>query len=263
MTLDVRGRESELTEPEALFDGLGIVMGPRLAPVIDSVTPDMPADRAGMRTGDRVAAIDGEPVQFWDDFVAAVRDRPGETITVAVDRNGTQLSLPVAVAAIDNGGEQIGQVGAGVQTYPDALIERVRVLERYGPIAALGAGIEKTWETSVLTLRMIGRMVTGDVSIRSASGPIMIAAYAGDYAQAGLLAFLSFLSLISISLGIMNLLPVPILDGGRIVEQVIEMLKGSPLSDKSLVVGQQIGIAMLLALTCIVFYNDIARLITP
>ena len=261
--LDVSGRVSELTEPDALFDELGIRMGPRLAPVIGGVSEGLPAAAAGLQADDRVVLIDGEPVNYWDDLVALVRARPGRTVAVEVDRAGARVETEVEIGSVEAEGRQIGQIGVVNAPLSAELVERIRVVERYGVLDALGAGAKKTWETSVLTVRMIGRMLTGDVSIKSASGPIMIAAYAGDYAEAGPLAFLSFLSLISISLGIMNLLPVPILDGGRIVEQVIEMIKGSPLSDKSLIVGQQIGIAMLVVLTCIVFYNDIARLMAP
>ena len=125
----------------------------------------------------------------------------------------------------------------------------------------MGVAVGETWAMTALTARMIGRMLTGDVSLRNASGPIMIAAYAGDYAQAGFNAFLRFMSMISISLGIMNLLPVPILDGGQIVMAVVEGLKGSPLSLRAAVIGQQVGLAMLIALMGFVFYNDITRLL--
>ena len=263
LSLDVRGRQSELTEPDALFDGLGIGMGPRLPPVVGSVSEDLPADLAGLRDGDRIVSIDGEPVRYWDDLVNLIRSRPDESVVFEIERDGSVRGIEVAIASVTQGEQQIGQVGIGNAPFPQDLIDRIRVIERHGPLQALSRASQKTWEMSILTVRMVGRMVTGDVSIRNASGPVMIAAYAGDYAQAGALAFLSFLSLISISLGVMNLLPVPILDGGRIIEQLVEAVKGSPLSDRSLLVGQQIGIAMLLALTCVVFYNDIARLLTP
>lgn len=287
VSLDVRGRESELTEPEALFDGLGIVTGPRLPAAVGAVTADSPAERAGLESGDRVMAIRGGGVTYsveggppanaraetnsrdgggqrilhWDDLVNYVRARPGETVTMTIERNGETRELPLVIGETEENGATIGIIGV---TSPPGLapeiIDRVRVEERFGVVAGLGEGAKKTWEMTALTLRMIGRMLTGDVSLRNASGPIMIAAYAGDYAQAGLNAFLSFLSLISISLGVMNLLPIPILDGGQIVQQVIEWIKGSPLSERSLVVGQQVGLALLVVLMSFVFYNDITRL---
>jgi regulator of sigma E protease len=261
ITLDARGQESQLTAPEALFVGLGIVVGPRLPPVIELVSDGLPADRAGLQRGDRVVGADGTSIPYWEDLVTYLRARPDTTVALEIERGTTLRTLTVEVASVGEGSDAIGQIGVSPRPYDEALVGRVRVVQRFGIVAGLGASIQKTWETSALTLRMIGRMLTGDVSLKSASGPIMIAAYAGDYAQAGGFAFLGFLSLISISLGIMNLLPVPILDGGRIVEQVIEFAKGSPLSEKSLIVGQQVGIVMLLALMSVVFYNDISRLL--
>jgi regulator of sigma E protease len=263
-SLDVRGRESALTAPEALFDGLGIVMGPRMPALVESVEADSPADRAGLKAGDHVSAIAGEPVFHWDAWVAYIRSHPGEEVALVVERADSRLELPLTIGAADEDGTLVGRIGVTrPQTLDPAVVDRVRTEERFGLGAALLEASAKTWEMSALTVRMIGRMLTGDVSLRSASGPIMIAAYAGDYAQAGLNAFVNFLSLISISLGIMNLLPVPILDGGQIVQQLIEWAKGSPLSDRSMAFGQQLGIALLLVLMSVVFYNDITRLLMP
>jgi regulator of sigma E protease len=262
LALDVRERIGELTEPDALFDGLGIVLGPRLAAVVGEVIADDPADAAGFRADDRIVAIDGESFDYWNDMAAYINDRPGESIRVTVERGGQRVELPVVVGSIEDGRRTVGRIGIGPKEDPrENLAERVRAERRYGPIEGLGVAVGETWAMSALTTRMIGRMLTGDVSLRNASGPIMIAAYAGDYAQAGFNAFLRFLCLISISLGIMNLLPVPILDGGQIVMSVIEGVKGSPLSLKAAVIGQQVGLAMLIALMGFVFYNDITRLL--
>jgi regulator of sigma E protease len=264
MTLDVRGRVGELTEPDALFEGLGVVLGPRLAPVIETVTADSPAARAGLRAGDRVVAIGGEPVLHWGDLVDYVRVRPGRSVEIAIERAGREMVLPLTVGSAEEAGETIGQIGAARSNeIREGLVERLSTERRYGPIEGLSVAVAETWEMSALTVRMIWRMLTGEVSIRNASGPIMIAAYAGDYAQAGFNAFIRFLCLISISLGIMNLLPVPILDGGQIVMSAVEGIKGSPLSMRAVVLGQQIGIAMLIALMGFVFYNDITRLLVP
>lgn len=259
--LDVRGRESELTEPEALFSGLGIVTGPRLPALVDSVSPDSPAERAGLMAGDRVVAVDGQPIHYWDDWVMFIRAHPGEQVTLTVNRGGVERKLDATIGEVDENGTRVGQIGVYRPTSLDpAIVERVRTEQRFGIVGGLRHGLSKTWEISTLTARMIGRMVTGEVSLRNASGPLMIGAYAGEYAQAGITEFLGFLSLISISLGIMNLLPIPILDGGQIVQQLIEWVKGSPLSERALMVGQQIGVALLLVLMSVVFYNDITRL---
>ena len=134
------------------------------------------------------------------------------------------------------------------------------ITERYGVLEALPKGVAKTWDMSVLTVRMLGRMIVGDVSVRNISGPINIAAYAGDSAQAGLGSFLSFLSIVSISLGILNLLPVPLLDGGQIVYQLAEVVKGSPLSERAMIFGQQLGLLLLVVLMSFAFYNDLSRI---
>lgn len=262
VALDVRDRVNELTEPDALFDGLGIVIGPRRPAVIGEVVAGDPAAAAGFVVDDRVVAIDGETIGFWNDMAAYISERPGEEIVVTVERRGQRVELPVVVASVDSGRQTLGRIGIGAKDDPrQDLAARVQTERRYGPLDGLGVAVGETWAMSALTTRMIGRMLTGDVSLRNASGPIMIAAYAGDYAQAGFNAFLRFLCLISISLGIMNLLPVPILDGGQIVMSAIEGIKGSPLSLRTAVIGQQVGLAMLIALMGFVFYNDITRLL--
>lgn len=262
LSLDVSGRRSELTEPDALFDGLGIIVGPRRPALVESVSPDSPAARAGFEPDDRVVAIDDRTIHHWDGLVAFIRDNPGLDTTVDVVRRGERVELPLEIGFAEDDGVAIGRIGVAGPTQIDpAVVERIRTVQRYGVLTGFGQAVRETWTMSALTVRLIGRMVTGDVSLRSASGPVMIAAYAGDYAQAGVIAFVKFLCLISISLGIMNLLPIPILDGGQIVQQLIEWAKGSPLSERSLVFGQQIGIALLLVLMSIVFYNDITRLL--
>lgn len=248
--LDVRGRESELTEPEALWSGLGFVPGV-LPPVIGDVVPDEPAERAGFLFGDRLLSAGGEPIDNWRTWVEFIRARPGETVSVRVQRDGRERLLTLAIGSVDQDGQVIGRIGAG----PDQYIE-----QRYGVFESLPRGIAKTWEMSALTVRMLGRMVVGDVSVRNISGPVNIAAFAGDSARAGFTAFLSFLAIVSISLGILNLLPVPLLDGGQIVYQLVEWVKGSPLSERSMIIGQQFGLVLLFMLMSFAFYNDLSRI---
>ena len=248
--LDVRGREAELTEPDSLWEGLGFSPG-ALPPVIGAVTPDGPAERAGFLQGDRLLSADREPMDNWATWVEFIRSRPGQTVSVLVQRGGNERSMTLAIGSVDQDGQVIGRIGAGADNY---------VEQRYGVVESVPRGIARTWEMSALTLRMLGRMVVGDVSVRNISGPLTIAAFAGDSARAGLTAILSFLAIVSISLGILNLLPVPLLDGGQIVYQAVEWAKGSPLSERSMLIGQQVGLVMLFVLMSFAFYNDLARI---
>ena len=259
--LDVRDRVSELTEPEALFTGLGIRPGPTMPPDIERVDPDSPAEQAGLMAGDRVLSVDGAPIDNWQVWLETIRSRPGETVALVVLRENREVDLTMQIGEVEENGERVGRIGAWrPSSLPDDVLERIRSEERYGVVEGLYRGAAKTWEMTALTLRMLGRMVIGDVSLRNVSGPISIAAYAGDSAEAGLTAFLGFLSIVSISLGIMNLLPIPLLDGGQIVYQLAEWLKGSPLSERAMIIGQQLGIVFLIVLMSFVFYNDISRM---
>ena len=141
-----------------------------------------------------------------------------------------------------------------------SIYDRARTEQRYGVVEALPKGVLRTWEMSALTIRMLGRMLVGDVSVRNISGPINIAAYAGDSARAGFTTFLSFLAIVSISLGILNLLPIPLLDGGQIVYQFAELIKGSPLTERTMIIGQQVGMLLLIVLMSFAFYNDLSRM---
>jgi regulator of sigma E protease len=176
-----------------------------------------------------------------------------------VARAGETLTVPVEVQAQREGERLIGRIG--VQPAPPAAVpEEMRALERYGPLGALVRATGKTWDMSALTVRMLWNVATGDVSVKNLSGPINIAEYAGFSARQGILAFLSFLAVVSVSLFVLNLLPIPILDGGQIVYQLAELAKGSPLSERAQAVGQQIGILLLLVLMSFAFYNDLSRL---
>ena len=259
--LDVRGREAELTEPDALFTGLGLRLGYVIPAVIGDVVSGQSAEAAGLEVGDRVVAADGRPIEGWTQWVEFVRERPDQTVSVTVERGGRSIDIPLQVGAVEEQGTRIGRIGAAVDTDLAAAAARSALTEqRYGWFEALPRGLAKTWEVSALTVRVLVRMVTGDVSVRNISGPINIATYAGDSAQAGFSAFLSFLSVVSISLGILNLLPIPLLDGGQIVYQLVEWIKGSPLSERAMLFGQQIGIVLLMVLMGFAFYNDLTRI---
>lgn len=259
--LRTAGRESELTEPGQLFTRLGLKpWSPEPEPVIGELTPGGAAAAAGFQPGDRILLADGRPVATWSDWVKIVRARPGERLDVTLRRGETELRLAVDVTSEQTTEGRIGRIGAAVRL-PEDLLESMRAEERYGPAEALVRATAKTWEMSALTLRMIWRMVVGDVSPKNISGPINIAQYAGVSASIGASAFLSFLAIVSISLGVLNLLPVPMLDGGQIVYTLAESLKGGPLSERAQLIGQQIGIGFLLVLMSFAFYNDLSRLL--
>jgi len=254
-------RRLELTEPGALMSGLGFSFWyPKLPIIVGQLVEGGPAQLAGLKPGDEIYAVDGQRLDDFYRFVELLRSRPGETLRFDVLRQGSELSFDVQVQAEIEDGKTIGRIGmssGGSASFPESM----RTEERYGPLAAVQPAIAETWSKTVLTVKFLWRMVTGDVSTKNISGPINIAQYAGLSALGGLTYFIGFMALISISLGVLNLLPVPILDGGQVIYQVAEMVKGSPLSDELQLVGQKVGIAFLVALMGFAFYNDIARLI--
>jgi regulator of sigma E protease len=248
--LDVRGREEELTEPPALWEGLGFQLGaPALAAVIEE---GKPAARAGMRGGDVVLRANGQPIEGWTQWVEFLRAKPGEQVELTVLRGDTQLTLYATLDSVIEDGKAVGQIGF---RRPEFFGQ-----QRYGVIESLPRAVDKTWDMIAFTVSIVGHMIIGEVSLKNMSGPLSIADIAGDAAAAGLTYFLSVLAAVSISLGILNLLPIPILDGGQIVNQLAEWVKGAPLSERALVLGQQIGIFLVIALTGFAFYNDIVRM---
>jgi regulator of sigma E protease len=247
---------ARLTEPGVLFEGLGFEPWQPPA-VVGMVEEESAAGDAGIVEGDRIVEIAGNRIASFGDLQEVVAARPGETVSVRLMRDGQERVLDVELGAREVDGRQQGFMGIGI----DAAAGDHWYVRKFGPFAAIGESVERTWNSTGFTVKMLARMVTGEVSIKNISGPINIAQYAGDSAAAGLNAFLTFLALVSISLGVLNLLPVPILDGGQIVYQTVELVKGSPLSDRSQLVGQQVGILALLLLMSFAFYNDIARIL--
>jgi regulator of sigma E protease len=184
--------------------------------------------------------------------VQALQSRPGETVELTVLRDGREVVLTATLESVTENGRTYGRIGAGA---PQFVAE-----QRYGIVESAPLAVQKTWDMSTFTVSMIAHMIMGEVSLKNMSGPLSIADIAGDSANEGLAVFLSFLAAVSISLGILNLLPIPLLDGGQIVYQVAELIKGAPLSERAMVIGQQIGIFLVIALTGFAFYNDIVRL---
>ena len=252
---------AELAENPNLLDRLGLSPErPLLPAVIGEVTPGEPASLAGLQSGDRILAVDGEPIASWGEWVERVRASPEQSLTTEVERDGARLELSVTPRAlVSEDGSEIGRIGAGVQPRDD-LMDRYRVEVHHGPIGALLAAGEKTAEMSVLMLRVIWRMLIGQASVENLSGPITIAETAGKTASFGLDYFVKFLAVVSISLGVLNLLPIPILDGGHLLYFFIEWVKGSPLSEQAQMQGQKVGLVMLAALMTLAFYVDLSRL---
>jgi regulator of sigma E protease len=236
--------------------GLRADLGP---PVVDQVLPGKPAERAGLHAGDRIAAVDGKPMSSPSDVATLTNAHPGDTLVYRIVRGTATLDVPVTIEAVDQNGRRVGQAGVRLRVDPQAA-QRSAVIVRYGLGEALVEGARKTWELSAFTVRMLGRIVTGDASLRNISGPLTMADIAGQSAQAGPLVFVSYLALISISLGVLNLLPVPLLDGGHLLYYLAELVKGSPVSDHAFEVGQRIGMAMLAVLMALALFNDVSRL---
>jgi regulator of sigma E protease len=254
-TLNVGDDATRLTEPGMLFEGLGFQPWQPPA-VIETIDESGAAFAGGIVAGDRITAIDGEAVLSFRDLQEIVAARPDTAVKFELIRNGQPRSLDMTIGSREQDGVISGFLGVGIGTGA----QDYWYVRKYGPLDSVSQSIERTWASSAFTVRMLARMVTGDVSIKNISGPINIAQYAGSSAAAGLNAFLNFLALVSISLGVLNLLPIPILDGGQIVYHSIEGLKGSPLSYKAQLIGQQVGIVALLLLMSFAFYNDIARI---
>jgi regulator of sigma E protease len=255
--LSLAGLDTEDWEANPLAVlGLRADLGP---PIVEQVVPGKPAERAGVHAGDRVLAVDGTPTRSPSDVASVTNAKPGGTVTYRIERNGATLELPVTVEAVEQNGRRIGLAGVRLRIDPD-VAERATVVVRYGVGESLLQGARKTWELSAFTVRMLGRIVTGDASLKNISGPLTMADIAGQSAQAGMLVFVSYLALISISLGVLNLLPVPLLDGGHLLYYLAEIIKGSPVSDRAFEVGQRIGMAMLAVLMALALFNDVSRL---
>lgn len=234
---------------------------PLLKPIIGKLVAGGAAEKAGMQIGDEISAVNGKVVSRWEDLVEWVRTHPEHLLMFEILRGQQRLNIKVTPSSVTEQGEAVGKIGAAPQM-DMALGKKLLTEVRYPPLQALGAALHKTWDTSVFSLNMLGRMVVGQVSLKNISGPITIADYAGQSAQMGWLPYLSFLALISISLGVLNLLPIPLLDGGHLLYYMAEILKGSPVSERAMEIGQQVGMALLMVLMAFAFYNDINRLLS-
>jgi regulator of sigma E protease len=256
-----------LTQADTMLTGLGFdFWQQRMPAVIGGLSDDSVAAKAGVKTGDQILSVDGRAVTTFQELSQIVRSKPNETVTLEILRERQHLTIPVTAGAVTEGGRTIGRLGihsGGTPIKTGITVEDMQFLQRHGPLDALQQATIETWDKSLFTLRIVGRIVTGDVSLKNISGPIAIAETTGFAARNGLRTFIGTLALISISLGVLNLLPIPILDGGQVVYQLAELVKGKPVSERAQLFGQQIGIAVLILMMSLAFYNDIARHLAP
>jgi regulator of sigma E protease len=264
-TLTVGGSEArrKITEPAALFTGLGFEFWePPIPAVIGATVADGPAAKAGLRKGDEIVEIGGKAITDFRDLVAATAaTKPGDTLALRFKRGTGEESVRIAVGSFKNAdGKTVGFIG--VKPAAPTIPKDMLVVTTLTPVTALGAAASEAWDMTLLQARLVWRMMMGQVSLKNLSGPLSIAEFAGESASDGVTPFLSFLVLISLSLGFLNLLPIPILDGGQVVFQLVEWLKGSPLSERAQAFGQQVGIALLILLMGVALFNDIARQIS-
>jgi regulator of sigma E protease len=234
---------------------------PTILPIVDKVSDDGAAQQAGLLSGDEILRVDETVIKDWMQLVKVIRAHPDQTVRLEIKRGSDILTMPIMPKGVEESGEVIGKIGVAPKV-DRAAWEAMLTEVSYAPLPAFVHAWNKTWQVSIVSLKMMGKMVMGEVSMKNLSGPITIADYAGQSAQMGLAAYLGFLALISISLGILNLLPIPLLDGGHLLYYAIELIKGSPVSEQFWEIGQRLGIVLLGSLMFFAIYNDINRLIS-
>lgn len=261
--IDIRGLELLQSDQIDLMRDLGLsAWRPEIPPIIAEVLPDGAAQQAGLLAQDKILELDGIPIRSATQWVRLIRDNAEKQMPLKVQRDSAVVELILTPRLRSEDGETYGYIGVRNRVEIPASVRReMSVVERYGPVNGMIEALDKTWKMTWLTLRVLGKLVTGEASVRNLSGPITIAHYAGITARIGLEPFLSFLAIISISLGVLNLLPVPMLDGGHLFYYLVEVIKGSPVSEQTEIVGQKIGILLLFCLMSIAIYNDLLRLV--
>lgn len=232
---------------------------PDLPPIIGKVVANSVAGRVGLLPGDRVLSIAGKDISSWYDLVGIIRDSATISLHLKIERQGEIVTVDLIPEAISERGHTVGKIGVAVAEGPKPRRE-LKTFVSYGVVEAAGKAVEETWDKSVFSLVMLGKMLTGEVSWKNLSGPVTIADYAGQSARLGVDYYLKFMALLSISLGVLNLLPIPVLDGGHLLYHVIEVVMRRPLSERAMEIGQQVGMSILFALMAFAFFNDLTRL---
>ena len=242
-----------------VLPGLGLKLAaPQLPPVVGQVQPDSAAFAAGIQVGDRVLSINGIAIKEWSEFVKLIRAHPEQVLTLVIERQGRQTPLSLKPISVEEQGQMIGR--AGVSPEQGSALAAYKIHKTLGPGAALAAAVSETYEKSRFTLVMMGQMIVGKASLDNLSGPISIASAAGQTAKIGLEAFLRFLAIVSLSLGVINLLPLPLLDGGHLMYYFVEILTGKPISAERQALFQRFGVFLLGSLMFIAVFNDLQRL---
>lgn len=245
---------------EDALDRLGVrFFRPDVPASVGKVIAGSVASQVGILAGDLLLAIDGVAVSNWLDAVEKIRNSPGKAVNIDLLRNGEELTITVTPEAIPERGVMVGKIGIGVAETPE-MKRQIKTLISYAPSEALLKAVRETWEKSIFTLVMMGKMVLGEVSLKNISGPVTIAQYAGQSAKLGLDYYLQFMAMVSISLGVLNLLPIPVLDGGHLMYYMIEVVRRRPVSERAMELGQQVGLGILLVLMAFAFFNDLSRL---
>lgn len=257
-SIDIPKWQFDPAAPESLIQVLGISpINIALKPVLGSITEGGAADRSGLQVGDELLSADGVPIESWSGWVTLVRANPDKELTVKIKRSEQNISVILTPQRTE---DNVGKIGASVDVSNTIMPTDLEAQLRYSPLPALGQAVLETWQFSSSTVKSLGGMLIGTVSSKNIGGPITIAQYAGASAERGVMSFISFLAMISISLGILNLLPIPVLDGGHLAMYFVEWLRGSPLSEQAQLQGQKVGIVLLLMLMFLAFFNDLSRL---
>jgi regulator of sigma E protease len=252
--------EEEAMKPKQLFTRLGFQIAiPNFKPIIGKILDNGAAAQSGLKIGDLIVSVDRIAIRHWQQWVDYIQQHPQTLLKVLVSRDGVHLPLQITPKRIESGDQSIGQIGAGLHIDDDELAA-LRVYYSLPIGEALISAFNNTYSNAFLSLKMMGKMLIGKASVENLSGPISIAKYAGQSAERGIVPFLKFLAIVSVSLGVLNLLPVPVLDGGHLLFYAIEAIKGSPVSEKIQIVFQQIGIFLLVSLMLFSIFLDIGRL---
>ncbi|MEQ1599131.1 MAG: RIP metalloprotease RseP [Methylotenera sp.] len=233
---------------------------PNIPAVIGEILLDSAAEKAGFKPNDKILRIDGVEMDDWEQVVKIIKVSPNQKLQFEIERAQKIVRITATPESVEDGDEIIGRMGAGVRL-EQAELNNFLIILNYSPLTSLQKAISKTWDTSIFNLKMLGKMLTGQVSLKGISGPVTIADYAGKSANLGLTTFLGFLALVSISIGVLNLLPIPVLDGGHLMYYIAEIFKGSPVSEAVMMTGQKIGFGILGLLMTIALFNDFNRLV--